>query len=477
MFEHYIPLLDENNGEPTPKLLKKIIDEFEPLKQRMINRYERYKASEKGVPIFTREFKGDGNKDKVNNKLNNDFFSEIIDTKIGYMFGLPISYSLDHEDEEVLKRIQDFLKSNHTEDADAETGKFASICGYGARLLYHDKEGIEKVMNIKPYEAIFLTNSSIAEPNYAIRCYPIKVIDGDDFKDGYKVEFYNETQIIEYTGEDLDKLQETNRITNLYKGVPLIGFPNNEELQGDVDKAIKLIEGYDRALSDINSEIEQFRLAYMVFKGVEVDDDTIEKLKKTGALEVGDEGDASFLTKDLNDNILEHHLDRLEKNICRFTKHVNLSDESFGGNLTGVAIRYKLLALETKSGTLEMKFTKSLRQQFKLLFDAWNLRSNKEELDYLCMTFQFTRNLPVNLADEADVQGKLQGLMSEETRLSLFSAIHDPKAEMQKMQEEEVDSIDLDTVHKGGENDGMGQEAETPPKDRGRTRESDPLPV
>ncbi|WP_242325739.1 phage portal protein, partial [Bacillus cereus group sp. BfR-BA-01353] len=63
------------------------------------------------------------------------------------------------------------------------------------------------------------------------------------------MEFYNDTQIIEYTGEDLDKLKETNRITNLYKGVPLIGFPNNEELQGDVDKAISLIEGYDRAIS------------------------------------------------------------------------------------------------------------------------------------------------------------------------------------------------------------------------------------
>ncbi|EEM58658.1 phage portal protein [Bacillus thuringiensis serovar israelensis] len=477
MFEHYIPLLDENNGEPTPKLLKKIIDEFEPVKQRMINRFERYKASEKGVPIFTREFKGDGNKDKVNNKLNNDFFSEIIDTKIGYMFGLPISYSLDHEDEEVLKRIQDFLKANHTEDADAETGKFASICGYGARLLYHDKEGIEKVMNIKPYEAIFLTNSSIAEPKYAIRCYPIKVIDGDDFKDGYKVEFYNDTQIIEYTGEDLDKLKETNRITNLYKGVPLIGFPNNEELQGDVDKALSLIEGYDRTLSDVNSEVEQFRLAYMMFQGVEVDEETVENLKKTGALQLPEGANAFFLTKDLNDNILEHHLDRLEKNICRFTKHVNLSDESFGGNLTGVAIRYKLLALETKSGTLEVKFTKSLRQQFKLLFDAWNLRSNKEELDYLCMTFQFTRNIPVNLADEAEVQAKLQGLISEETRLSLFSAIHDPKSELQKMKEEEADSIDLDAVNEGGENIGMGQEAETPPKDRGRAGKGDSLPV
>lgn len=80
------------------------------------------------------------------------------------------------------------------------------------------------------------------------------------------------------------------------------------------------------------------------------------------------------------------------------------------------------------------------------------------------MTFQFTRNLPANLSDEADVQSKLQGLISEETRLSMLSVVPDPKAELQKMKEEEVDSIDLDTVHKGGENDGMGQEAETPPK-------------
>ncbi|MDR4341774.1 phage portal protein, partial [Bacillus thuringiensis] len=78
-------------------------------------------------------------------------------------------------------------------------------------------------------------------------------------------------------------------------------------------------------------------------------------------------------------------------------------------------MRYKLLALETKFGTLEMKFTKSLRQQFKLLFDAWNLRSYKEELDYLCMTVLCIRNLPANLSDEADAQSKLLGLITEQT--------------------------------------------------------------
>ncbi|MCQ6338057.1 phage portal protein, partial [Bacillus cereus] len=77
-----------------------------------------------------------------------------------------------------------------------------------------------------------------------MRSFPINLLDGDDFKDGYKVESYNDTQIIEYTGEELDKLKETNRITNLFKGVQLFGFRNKEEFQGEVDKALCLIEGY-----------------------------------------------------------------------------------------------------------------------------------------------------------------------------------------------------------------------------------------
>ena len=32
----------------------------------------------------------------------------------------------------------------------------------------------------------------------------------------------------------------------------------------------------------------------MIFKGVDIDDDTIEKLKQTGALDVGENGEATF---------------------------------------------------------------------------------------------------------------------------------------------------------------------------------------
>lgn len=90
-------------------------------------------------------------------------------------------------------------------------------------------------------------------------------------------------------------------------------------------------------MSDASNEIEQYRLAYLILKGMGADEETLDQLKKSGVLELLDEkDDVSYLTKDINDAIIENHLDRLEENILRFAKSVNFSDESFGGNVSGL---------------------------------------------------------------------------------------------------------------------------------------------
>ena len=85
----------------TGDILTKIIEEHAPERDRMLKLYNRYKADLDGPAIFTREtieyedFETGGNvrrlDDKVNNRLNNAFDADIVDTKIGYMFGHPIS--------------------------------------------------------------------------------------------------------------------------------------------------------------------------------------------------------------------------------------------------------------------------------------------------------------------------------------------------------------------------------------------------
>ncbi|MFJ8266805.1 phage portal protein [Peribacillus asahii] len=97
----YIRYIEENGM--TAKLLSTLIIETHSDRNKRLQNYKRYKADVDAVPILTRKPAdyASGNEyvqrvdDKVNNTLNNAFDADIVDTKVGYMFGNPISYVLD----------------------------------------------------------------------------------------------------------------------------------------------------------------------------------------------------------------------------------------------------------------------------------------------------------------------------------------------------------------------------------------------
>jgi SPP1 family phage portal protein len=437
------------------KIIQKIIDAHKTDRDRMIGLYERYKAEVQGVPILQRdpieyeEFETGQIKridNKVNNLLNNSFDAEIVDTKIGYMFGNPISYSVEDGAEKAESIIEEFNLRSNIEDRDAEWGKKAAIAGYGARLAYVDIEGNERVINIDPWEVVFLSDGDISEPIYSLRYYPVgNAARGE--KQAYKAEFYDDTLIHFFESKDGGNYVEAGTKAHLFEYNPLFGLPNNEELKGDAEKVLSLIDAYDRTISDASNEIEQYRLAYLVLRGAGADEETMQQLKATGIFQLFDEKeDVNYLTKDINDTMIENHLNRLEDNIMRFAKSVNFSDESFGGNISGVAMRFKLLSLENKCITMERKMIAALRYQFKVLFSAWYKRHGLKKEDYLKVWYTFKRNLPANILEEAQTSAALKGFVSEETRLSILSFVDDVKFEIEQMKKEAEEKIDLDNL-------------------------------
>ncbi|MCY8061609.1 MULTISPECIES: phage portal protein [unclassified Bacillus (in: firmicutes)] len=447
--KEFINLIQQNGI--SGNIIKLMIEEHRPTRDKMIKLYARYKADPSGVPILTRkliDYDGIGNEavkridDKVNNKLNNSFDSEIIDTKTGYMFGHPITY--ETEDEALKKMVSTFNTRNNIEDSDSELGKTASICGYGARLLYVDEEGNERLRNVDPWEAIILASDDITEPTFGLRYYQVFEWSGETKVTSYRADFYDATYIYSFKSSDKELYQLIERKPHMFAGCPLFGVPNNKELKGDTEKVISLIDAYDRTLSDASNEIEQFRLAYLIVKGASLDEEDMENLKKSGVFEVFDEnGDVKFLTKEINDTMIENHLNRLEENILRFAKTVNFSDGSFGGTITGVAMRYKLMALEHKAITMERKMTAAFRYQYKILCSAWDKKILADKDGYLKLWFQFKRNLPVNILEEAQASAQLKGQVSEETRLALLSFVDDVRFELERMAAER-DAYDLE---------------------------------
>jgi len=441
--EYALKEVQRLNGEVTTQIIKDLIHDHAPERERMIERYERYKGTIAGVPVLRRQFE---DKNKINNKLNNDFFSEIVDIKVGYMAGEPITYQLV---EDALNRdrnqevISNFKERNNISDLDAETVKMAAICGQAGRLCYINRDGLESIMNVPPWECIFITDMSINEPQYAMRYYKITYSWNEAKpKERWRVEWYDDKKVKYFiqtdTGQFIEDKDEPER-EHPFNEVPLIGFPNNEEHLGDADKVLNLVDGYDYTLSDVNSEIEQFRLAYMAFYGYEPDEETLEYAKRTGAFGLDTDGKIEFITKDMQDTVVENHLNRIENNIYRFSKTPNFTDEAFAGSQSGEARKYKMLPFENKCTTTERKFSAALRQMFKVLSGAWAKKGIN--INYTDVRMTFTRNFPLDLKFEAEVQQLLKGLVSEPTRLSLFSGVDDVDAEIKKMEAEQ--SIDL----------------------------------
>ena len=139
----------------------------------------------------------------------------------------------------------------------------------------------------------------------------------------------------------------------------------------------------------------------------------------------------------------ENLKNRFKNDIHKVAKVPDLSDEAFSSNASGVAIKYKLFGTETLVANKERYFKQGIDRRLELLFNIVNLKGAAS--DWRAVEVQFTRNLPTNETEIADVVSKLYGIVSNETLLAQIPFITDVKAELEKVREqkEEMPFYDL----------------------------------
>lgn len=221
--------------------------------------------------------------------------------------------------------------------------------------------------------------------------------------------------------------------SHIFGRIPIITVYNNEEQMSDLEKIETLVNDYDKVLSDVSNEFEAFRNAYLMLKNMVAGNDGIQKLKDEGIVEVMENGDMKFITKEIQTEALENHLNRLEKNIHKFSAVPDLSDENFAGNLSGVAIRFKLFGLETKCIIKERKMEKAIKELVRVLSVPIHVNTGRE-VDVLNLKVEFSRNVPNNLTEIVDTVTKLDGKVDKETLLSLLPFIDNPKEVLEKLE-------------------------------------------
>lgn len=407
-------------------------------------------------------------KNKPNNKLVNDFYGQVIDNTVGYFLGNPVILNYTEpkadkapveadpvdvgvdigeiEDTEVQDFIDYLIIDNDMADTIIEWGKEAMIKGLSHLLVYQNEESKTKVMRVSPEDMILVyKNSSTKELQYAIRLYDIDTEDTGTTKhyaEVYsvgKMELFCSTDIATPNtrgkGREFASYEFVEEKSLIYDRIPVTTMYNNEEQMSDLEKIKSLVSDYDKVLSDVSDEFSVFRNAYLMLKNMIVGEDGKKQLKDEGIIEVMENGDVKFVTKQIQTEALENHLNRLEANIYKFSQVPNLSDESFAGNLSGVAIRFKLFGLETKCIIKERKMEKALRDFVRILSVPIRVQTG-HEVDIVNLKVEFTRNVPNNLTEIVDTVTKLDGKVDKETLLSLLPFIDNPKEVLEKMEAE-----------------------------------------
>lgn len=392
--------------------------------------YDLYKGNQ---PILYKEEE----ENKPNNRIVTDFYGKLIDTEVGYFLGHPIVFN--SEEENALDELGTILVDNEFDDLIMEIGKEMGIKGKSYMLIYQDEESNSKLCRLSPDNvAVVESKKGRGEIGVAIRYYQESVLkdNGEDEELITYIEIYDKNEIAYYRLHNGVLVEDKKRERHIYGAVPIIEFKNNEEGIGSFEKVITLVEAYAKLISDTSNEHEAYRNAYLVLKNLSADEETGKTFTKGGVIELFDDGEAYFLEKPILDSAINSHLDRLSSDIHKFSDIPDLSDEKFAGNLSGVAIRFKLLGLENKCIIKERKMTKAIRQMIRILNRVLDVKSGAL-LDVTTINIIFTRNVPNNLQEIVDSVIKLDGIVDKETLLALLPFIESPQEVIEKLREEE----------------------------------------
>ena len=367
---------------------------------------------------------------KPNNRIVANYAKYIVNTTTGYYLGIPVAYS--SQDDKLSDSITHITAYNDDAFHNTQLGKDISVFGYGAELLYIDDDGEIRYGKINPMNLyIGYSNDIEKRIEYAIRWYDVFDDDGNATR---YIEYYDDREIQYYTSTG-GGLTETGRKEHLFGQVPVNIYQNNDDCLSDYEDAIPLFDAYNVMQSESVNDFQKFADAILAVKNTIVDDKTAAQMRDKNILELMDDGEASWLVKQVNDAYVENIKNRLDKDIFMTTSTVNISDENFAQNASGVAIKYKLMAMENRISCTERYFKKALQRRLEMICNVLNFKGNN--FNYTDVKITFDRNIPVNMQEDAATVQQLNGIVSKKTLLSQLPFIEDVDAELERLKEDD----------------------------------------
>lgn len=390
-------------------------------------------------------------RDATNNKLPSGWHKLLVDQKVGYLVGDPIT--IGHKDGEDIAPLIDLLCEDF-DDVLPELIKSASNKGKEWLHPYIDPEGKFDYLVVPAQEVIpIYDNTKRKKLIGAIRFYDL---DHDNIT---KVEFWTDQTVTYYEILDgkiyLDVSVEVNPAPHFLYGeqgygwgkVPFVEFKNNEEAVSDLTFYKKFIDAFDKTLSSTQNTIDDIQDFVYVLKGYEGQDleEFMTNLKRYKVISVSDEQGAGVDTVrgEIPVEAVKEQLNRIRESIFQFGQGVDVGTDKFGNSPSGIALKFLFSLLDMKANVLERKFTKSLKQFMWFVCEYADI-TGIGEYDNQKLTFTFNKSMLMNDMEQVQIAQMSTGIgISKQTIRENHPWVSDAELERERYENEEPE-FDLD---------------------------------
>lgn len=373
---------------------------------------------------------------EVNNRLVSNYPAYITSMSVGFFIGQPVTYKTAAENEQELEPLLEIFRYNDEAAHNLELAEEASITGEAYEFLYIDSDAAVRLATVPSEEVIVVCESTLeAAVIAAIRHYRVYGLDQVSYDEF--VDFYDASEIRHYRYSG-GRLVKTGCDRHYFGDVPIIEYPNNKQRRGDFEDVISLVDAYNLAQSLTLDDLADFTDAFLILRGMggTTPEDVLQLRRMKTLLLDGADAGAEWLIKNLNDTYVENVKTRIQRDIHKFSNIPDMSDDSFAGNASGVAIKYKLIGLEQIRSRKEREFKKALQRRIELIANILKLK-NAGDIDFRDIDIQFTANIPANVVEQAQIVSQLDGLISRKTLLGLLPFVTDAAAELAELEGDE----------------------------------------
>jgi len=365
--------------------------------------------------------KGEAVRGRPDNRLRVPFPRYITEVHTGYFLGVAPTFAFPRED--TAAAFTSLAGELGLEHLLFDIGRDLSICGAGFALVWLDRSGL-RACRCDPLNCFTLYSPAAdPEPLGTVRLYQDHV--GD-------------TRGVLHQADRLHRfLWDGHRVRwqgveeNLLGGLTLIPFVNNCEGSGDFEPVTGLVDAYNLLLSGAMDDMQSVANAFLALYGMQgTTQEDINDANRTRILSLSEGGRAEFVVKNLNHEALSQLEHNLRRSILQLSMTPDLSDESFAGNASGVALQYKLWGIEQVRAAKERSFTAGLYRLLGVISGGLRLLGSPADLSGVHITFY--KNLPQNLTEQVEQLLSLSDILSRRTILEQLPWVQNVEEELQR---------------------------------------------